>query len=65
VFRPPSDPTGAKRYLFTSFTLMGAILCIAGVGYVVDGETPLGLAGIVAGAIVITAAELAVRRVRS
>jgi hypothetical protein len=62
LFRPPRDPVGARRYYLTSFTLMGAVVCLAGGAYLLDGETGKGIAGLVAGALVMVVAELMVRR---
>ena len=62
MFRPPRDPVGAKRYYFTSFTLIGAVVCLAGGAYLLDGETAKGLAGVIGGAVVMLVAELMVRR---
>jgi hypothetical protein len=64
VFRPPRDPVEAKRYYFTSFTLMGAVICLAGGAYVLDGETVKGLTGVLGGVLVMVIAEYMVRRAR-
>jgi hypothetical protein len=62
VFRPPQDPAGAKRYYWTSFTLTGAVIALAGVVYTLDGDTVKGLAGILVGGGVMVVAETFVRR---
>ena len=41
---------------------MGAVVCLAGGAYVLDGETAKGLAGVVGGALVMLIAEYMVRR---
>jgi hypothetical protein len=64
LFRPPRDPVGAKRYYLTSFTIMGAVICLAGGAYVLDGETVKGLAGLIAGAAVMVVSESLVRRAK-
>jgi glucose uptake protein GlcU len=64
VFRPPRDPVEAKRYYFTSFTIMGAVICLVGGVYVLDGETVKGLAGVIGGAAVIVVAEYLVWRAK-
>lgn len=43
---------------------MGAVVCLAGGAYLLDGETGKGLAGLVGGALVMVVAELMVRRAR-
>jgi hypothetical protein len=64
VFRPPTDPVGAKRYYFTSFTLMGVVISLAGAVYALDGETVKGLAGVVGGAMIIGVSEYLVWRLK-
>jgi glucose uptake protein GlcU len=64
VFRPPRDPVEAKRYYFTSFTITGAMICLVGGVYMLDGETVKGLAGVAVGAAVIVVAEYFVKRAK-
>ena len=41
---------------------MGAVICLAGGVYLLDGETAKGIAGVIGGALLIAIAELMVRR---
>ena len=64
MFRAPRDPVEAKRYYFTSLTIFGAVIFLAGGVYVLDGETVKGLAGVAVGAAVMVVAEYFVRRAK-
>jgi len=48
---------GPRRRLFTTFTILSAVFALAGVAYVLDGETGKGIPGIVVGIALIAVFE--------